>query len=439
MSAFQDGPRSAHFFPLVLQGNAALASLDTSLLSAEMVSALSAAPEGSCTGWGIPFEVDRLALLAKEPVSMALGPVNARWLIFMHTSDYVPTLIGSSSLASPGKGPGKDREIAATYTIAYEDGSQVSVPICRRFQIGPFQRTWGNPCYEAVAFQKPHAVRAHHEQPAKDWGFSQTRVDPADSGLFTNWLWAWENPHPEKAITGLDFRPGNGVVIVSAVSYGNTRTSPLRWQTRRKAMLTLPAGEKFKPELDAAGRLSQIQLDLGQVISAQPQPGYPNADWEHTYDNQLPVISEEHVLVEYTAHPEACFHLSAGQTLTVEELEAAASGNALQPVKPAVQRVTLRAVEKGSGKLAAVKLHVHGEFGEYLQPVDRHRIINPAWYEDYSADFAHQFKHYCTYIPGETRIDLPLGKVYVEISKGFEIRPVRRVYEITPETRELTV
>jgi hypothetical protein len=50
-----------------------------------------------------------------------------------------------------------------------------------------------------------------------------------------------------------------------------------------------------------------------------------------------------------------------------------------------------------------------------------------------------RWPHYCTYIPGETIIDLPLGKVYVEISKGFEIRPVRTVVEVTPDTEEIVI
>jgi hypothetical protein len=96
-------------------------------------------------------------------------------------------------------------------------------------------------------------------------------------------------------------------------------------------------------------------------------------------------------------------------------------------------------VERDSGKAVPVKLHVHGEWGEYLTPTDRHRILNPAWFEDYSVDFAHLGTHACTYIPGETALDLPLGKVYVEVSKGFEIRPVREVFEVTPETEEIVV
>jgi hypothetical protein len=36
-------------------------------------------------------------------------------------------------------------------------------------------------------------------------------------------------------------------------------------------------------------------------------------------------------------------------------------------------------------------------------------------------------------------LKLPLGKVYVEISRGFEIRPVRRVVEVTPATQEIVI
>jgi hypothetical protein len=109
------------------------------------------------------------------------------------------------------------------------------------------------------------------------------------------------------------------------------------------------------------------------------------------------------------------------------------------------QRVKLCVRDKQSGSLVAVKLHVHGEAGEYLAPLDRHRIINSAWFEDYSVDWAHtswalsQVPHSCTYVPGETTLDLPLGKVYVEISKGFEICPVRKVIEIEPDTRQVEV
>ncbi|NIM51990.1 MAG: hypothetical protein GTO22_22565, partial [Gemmatimonadales bacterium] len=70
---------------------------------------------------------------------------------------------------------------------------------------------------------------------------------------------------------------------------------------------------------------------------------------------------------------------------------------------------------------------------------DRHRIPNSAWFEDYSCDFAHAGIHYCTYIPGETSVNLPLGTVYIEVSKGFEIRPIRKTLRVTRATDEVVV
>ena len=275
---------------------------------------------------------------------------------------------------------------------------------------------------------------------------------PADDGPWVSWLWAWENPQPEKMIAGFRFEPAAGAVVISAISAGDVVEFPLRWQPRRKARLVLPEGETFRPDLDGDGLLEQIRLDLGQVISAAPRLVYPNDAWQEGYNNQLPELAAREILVEYTAHPEACFHLAgpAGSRMVpVAEVEGAGSDGtapdgAIHPVAPAEQMVTLRVVERSGGRPVPVKLHIHGESGEYLAPVDRHRILNPAWFEDYSVDFSHILDgddparaHACTYINGETTVKLPLGKVYIEVPKGFEIRPVRKVVEVTPETQEI--
>jgi hypothetical protein len=438
MKSFKDGPCSKLFAPLRFTGNASLDHLDATLLTPDLAAALQAAPRGTCIGWGIPFNIGRVALLARESIEVTWKPVKARWFIIMHTSDYVPTRLSSSSLLPPIKGPGRDREVAARYTLRYSDGTHASADVCRNYQVGPFQRHWGISCYEAVAHRKPFPIRAHHEQAAESWGRSQKRVDAGDEGSLTEWLWAWENPYPEKAVAGLVLEPVSGTVILSAVSCGNTASYPLRWQSRRKALLKLPTGVIFDPLLDDCGLTSQIQLDLGQIISVQPRPLYPQTYWEQSYDNQLPTLSQEELLVEYTAHPEACFHLPGNVSLQVAEVEAARE-EVLCSVGTPVKRVMLRVVDQTSGRPLTVKLHVHGEAGEHLAPLDRHRIPNTAWFEDYSADFSHQNRHPCTYIPGETRLDLPLGKIYVEVSKGFEMRPLRKTCVVTPQTDEITL
>ena len=449
---YRDGPRAPRFKPLHLQGNATLNSLQQGVgVSREMTEALVHAPHGECVGWGIPFEIDEVVALADEIVTVELDPITEQWFVFMHTSDLRRPEKNSSGFISPIRGQGQLAEHAADYIMIYEDGEEVCVPILRRHQVGMFMRRWGENCFQAVAHRKPAPTRASHEQTNPNWGQSQFRVVAGDQMPWVSWLWAWENPHPDKPIVAVRFEPVSGVVIVSALSAGNASSEPLRWRPRSKVCMTLPGDEAFQPSLDDYGLLSQIQLDMGQVISATPRAVYPERDWEYSYDNQLPTISDNQILIEYTSHPDAHFHLSTGLTVPVEQVESShesisSTTGPFEVIPPARQKVALQVKVQGSTKLVPARLHVHGQWGEYLAPIDRHRIPNPAWFEDYSVDFVHQSwdkpgqsQHFCTYIPGETSIYLPLGKVYVEVSKGFEIRPVRRVIEIKPDTEEIVI
>jgi hypothetical protein len=453
----RDGPASALFSPLALQGQETVPGPAELHMPEQLAAALEHAPRGPCIAWGIPFQIDELLVLRDRPLAVEFSPTTAAWLVFLHTCDLLPLDAGPDGLISPMRGEGQLAVRAADYVMRYANGGEERVPILRRRQIGAFQRRWGENCFEAVAHHKPYPLRASHEQVNAFWGQSQTRVQAANyrsSGdqpwPWLNWLWAWRNPHPQTALVGVRFEPGPGVVIVSAVSAGDAAAHPLRWRRRRKACLALPEENPFRPELDEHGLLGQIQLDMGQIISATPRPVYPNDSWAGSHNNQLPEQSPHQVLIEYTSHPDACFHLLDGAAVPartipvaqVEDTQPAPDLEAhavLRAVAPARKRVVLRAVEKGSGKIVPVKLHVHGQWGEVLAPVDRHRIPNPAWFADYSLDFVHLGAHACTYIPGETTLDLPLGKVYVEVSKGFEIRPVREVVEVGPDTSEIIV
>jgi hypothetical protein len=439
MFQLNDGPASPLFTPVPLKGNCSLQDVHSKDISNEMSQAIGFAPYGSITCWGIPFKIGEVVILLDREQMVAIDPVKARWLVFLHTSDLLPLNAGPGGFISPMRGEGRLNELAADYVILYRDGTEQRVPILRRHQIGNFSYRWGENCLQAVPSFKPHPLRAAHEQPNSDWSRSQVRVTFGNDNPWINWVWAWENPYPDKLITGIRFEPAPGVILVSGLAAGNVVEQPLRWRSRRKALVHLPEDVEFKPNLDEFGLLAQVQIDLGQVISARQQPVYPNEPWEDTYNNQLPSIAERKILLEYTSHPEACFHLWNGVIIPVQRVEIDDVGSLVQPIPPALQRVTLRVTECESKKLVAAKIHVHGTQGEYLAPLDRHRIVNTAWFEDYSVDFAHQDQHSCTYISGETVIDLPLGKVYVEVSKGFEIRPVRKIINISPDTKEVTI
>jgi hypothetical protein len=435
-----DGPASSLFSPLDLTG-LPVPRTPLSTASALLKAALSNAPRGDCVFRGIPFHVIEPLIVGDDVVRLGLPALRTRWLVFLHCAAELPLVANADGLFSPMRGEGRLGERACTYRVMYEGGSEAVLPITRRFQIGCFTRRWGENCFEAVSQLKPRPVRPPHEQLRKDWGSSQTRVRAGDEEGLLLWLWAWENPTPEKPIVSLQLEPGTGRVALFGISAGSVGSHPLRWETRRKALLSLEEGQGFSFDLDDAGLLEGIALDLGQVVSAQPRPLYPDATWETSYDNQVPVLSSSEVLVEYTAHPEAVFHLSGGGCVTMAE---AASGAARSPgplasVASSTRRVRLRVVEKSGGAPVAVKLHVHGASDEYLAPVDRNRIPNNAWYEDYSVDFVHAGAHRCTYIAGETTIDVPLGPLYVEVAKGFEVRPVRKRIVVDSATDEIVI
>jgi hypothetical protein len=456
--ALIDGPSSSLFRPLVFKGNADLSQLAGDIplamglgMSAEMAASLPASTTGRCTAWGIPFEIGHVAVLFDQPVSVDVPLGKARWLVFLHTSDTRSLPPGNGSIISPMRGAGQLAEHAADYVILYEDGSEARVALRRRFELGAFRRRWGENCFAAVAHRKPCPQPAHHEQPlasATPWGERATRVVAGDDGPWVNWLWAWENPQPEQIIRGFRFEPAAGVVVVSAVSAGDTNSSPLRWCARRKARLVLPPGECLAPVPDQDGLLEQVRIDLGQVISAAPRLIYPGDAWPNGYNNQPPDCSATELLLEYAAHPEACVHLSGRLgtgVISIASVEAGAAGQ-ISAVAPADRTVTVRVIETSSRLPVPVKLHLHGSWGEYLAPVDRHRILNPGFFQDYSVDFSHTVNwaelartHSCTYIRGETLVKLPLGKVYIEVSKGFEVRPVRKTVEVTPETETIVV
>jgi len=212
MIAQLDGPRSPKFTPVPLTGDTTIDQLAVAGLSSQMHDALQSAPAGVCIAWGIPFDIDSVVVLDTEPVSLQLSPLSAEWLVFLHTSDMQQPDGDENGIISPMSGQGHLGELAATYIVQYADGSVEHLPIRRRYQIGTFQRIWGENCFEAVAHHKPHPVHASHEQTSSDWGQSQVRASAADDGSWVNWLWAWQNPHPEKSITGITFKPGAGAV-----------------------------------------------------------------------------------------------------------------------------------------------------------------------------------------------------------------------------------
>jgi len=436
--ALRDGPASSEFHAVSLAGTCAFGELAGSAISASMKEAVAKAPRGACVHWGIPFEVGRPTVLQAATVFEQFRPFRAGWLVFLHTMDAEPLERDARGFIHPMRGEGRLAELAAEYIVVYSDGTEEATQIRRRHQIGAFRTLYGDTCFQAVAHIKPFPVRPLHEQSPNfyGWGGGEMRGRILDRGPWVNWVWAWKNPQPEKEIAALRLVPRSGCVIISGLAAGEAGTNPLQWRGRRKAILTLPEGLAFDFGVDHLGRRKQIQMDMGQIISVEPKRLYDAAKW--TGAPEAPGRSTREVLVEYTCHPEARFHLWDGSIVRVSEEEAGAA-HRLRNVPPATHRVRVRVLDAAARKPVPVRLHIHGASGEYLPPIDRARWANPSWFEDYAVEHLSLGRHISTYIPGETTVALPAGPVYLEIAKGFEIAPVRRVFTIDDATRDIEI
>jgi len=405
---------------------------------------------------GIPFhlgdaEGNNILSLKDGVVTLNFdAPVRCSYLVFIHTALTRRDAPDEDGITRPSRGRIILGDKVADYVLLYEDGSEQSVPIRRRFAIGEIRKDWGDECFEAVPLTKPIAIPSISERMSAGdptdafFGRSQTRVGFEGSQVPVGyWIYAMENKQPDQSVTGMRFVPADGTLLILGLTATTLEDNPLRWGRRQKTLITLPEGVSIgRP--DASGRYPGLGIDLGQIISVTPRLDYDNAHWQDGYNNKSPVRMENQFVVEYCGHPAARFTVAAKDKISFavgdcQKIADDAGVPSLEPINPADQDVTIKVLEAKSRKKVAVKLHVHGDAGEYLPPADRHRIPNPYWFEDYSPAYIASGTHFCSYIDGETKVKLPLGNVYIEVSKGFEIKPIREVYNITPETTEIVI
>ena len=182
--------------------------------------------------------------------------------------------------------------------------------------------------------------------------------------------------------------------------------------------------------------LDDLDIDLGSVISARAAWNYDPCglavgDASRAAHRLPPMPS----LVEYAAHPQAKLYLDTPNGLPVMTCPARHRWRVVE-VAPAYRPVAFALSKKEAARPTTVRLHLHGEAGEYL-PARRHRKVNGYWFEDNYGEFADLHNQYA-YVDGFCEVDLPLGTVYVEISRGYEVAPIRTAIEVTAESDSFT-
>lgn len=398
---------------------------------------------------GIPFALGEpgeknVILLDQHEVSIDLDQGVASnhavtYVIFLHAVEDRVTnyLDGLADFSVDGNELG---DLVADYALEYADGTVETTPIHRRFAIQQSRIAWGASAFAAIPALKPGVFATLTEEqslgrsPTGPYGRGETRhVAGRERSADRLWLYALPNPHPDKPLRRILCTPQKEKAVIYGLTLTTVAQHPLRPGVRQKARLTLPEGVK----LNKLGELEDLQIDLGVVISARAALDYDQTCWLSAEPVVQPAKSEQAVIVEYAAHPQARLYVPSGtDTHQVYDL-ATLNDEGLVAVAPAHRPVTVRVVEQGTQQPVAVRIHFHGAHGEYLPPRGNHRKVNPYWFEDNYGEFVNLHNQYA-YIHGECIVDLPLGEVYVEISKGYETKPVRTRFTVIPETDLVT-
>ena len=399
---------------------------------------------------GIPFAFGAAGqanaiLLDGGEVRIATDSLKASYLIFAHIVEdrrpELPSDLAEVGTIQPWEGTMAANELGdlvAEYALRYEDGATASIPIRRRFAIQQARVYWGASAFAAVPHTRDTVVRSASEMselgrlPADTYGRGETRHgsgrDAADEHI---WLYALPNPEPDKAISEIRLASKDERALIYGVSATQVKAHPLRAWTRRKLPLALPDGVKF----NAIGELDGVDIDLGTVISARAQLDYARDEWFGEATNAQPARSDSAAIIEFAAHPQAKLYLQTedGEWLATDLSQS--EGWSVWTYE-ARQLVRVR-VRDESGREVAARIHFHGEYGEYLPPRGNHRRVNGYWFEDNYGEFVNGQNQYA-YIPGHCEVELPLGEVFVEISRGYEIKPIRTSFQVTAETDEMT-
>ncbi|MBP1995614.1 CehA/McbA family metallohydrolase [Paenibacillus eucommiae] len=408
--------------------------------------------------WGVPFILGKhegsnnVILLKDETVELSFEhPSHDRQLLFLHAADFKETPTDAEGILRPMMGTPRLGETVCEYKLCYSDGTEVSFPIRRRYQISEFQTRWGENSFESVKHIKPRTMQAntelpHNQAPQIPWGQSQLRTTFQGFGSqMHHWLYALENPYPQKNLVRLLLQPLEGTAFIFGITGTNLATNPFRWNPRAQLRYTSAPGVVLNP----FGPEANIRIDLGEIIAVTPALDYRHEQWLDNANPPLPVPKPNEWIIDYTAHPDALLFVDNDHSMvstastvstvnTVIPLKELEKHQSFTQINAADRKVTLRTIDRSNGLPVPAKIHVHGEYGQYLAPVNGHRLPNPHWFEDYGTEHV-QGLHYSCYIPGVAEFKLPLGPVYIEVTKGFEIRPIRKQFVISAETNTIEI
>ncbi|MDA1280593.1 MAG: CehA/McbA family metallohydrolase [Chloroflexi bacterium] len=449
------------FMPVALDSVANGSRSNPQPWAKKTAAAVAKLPSGNQRYWGVPFKFladdpgdDLLVLAGNSQVRVEVGGKGSH-IVFAHFCDEIATttVAGQSSdylnpvVTAPG-------EHIANYIVEFDDGSEHSQKIRRRFEINQVQ-TRMQSGFVSRQHQGLSSLPFRGPYPDNAWGRWQTGVmvgDPPLSGRTAarddragrstpsgSWtIYALELPDSSRNIVSIRIESsGAAALAIGAITLFDGTVHPLR----HLPLETI--------ELDSNGRTAEkleVEVDLGVVARQRDIQKFNGADWLKDPVRgwgEAPRDPIKTASIDLTASADATLTVDGSEIEVGKLLESGAATSSDGKVKAKVltsQRTWVhgKIIDSTTGKPTAARIHFRSPDGRYFPPYGHTHEVNDNWFEDYGADLLLGDTQYA-YVDGTFQGELPVGDVYVEVSKGFEFEPIRQKLSIKPGQRELEI
>lgn len=425
-------------------------------------------PSGIQSLRGVPFSMakeegshnKRWLALSKQSKAWTTASVEmplqqkATYICLVNFCDWIPTPVhdGISQSYFP-QGAETDDEIKrlgqllAEVVLVYEDGEERALSIRRRFEVNTPSTPWNDDAFAAIRHYETSYEPVKPDQHVRSPRYGQNRLATDWPRSPTLWVCALENPEPDRELKAVRFEArAEDLLFVCGLTLFRGKENPLRHERLGVYRITLP-----EASVDPAKRW-RLSVDLGVVARTYKLGQFEGEKWLTEAAKGLgemadPEKPSPYLFAEITASNEATltildsqtrqrYEFDLGKAREDQEIKARSSGLRIEVLEARKTWVHGTVTETGTGSPTPVRLGFRSKQGRYIPPYGHFADNDIAQGQMYSSDL--RLGDDCfAYVDGKFQIELPVGEVYVEVTKGFEYEPVRRKLEIKAGQREL--
>ena len=386
-----------------------------------------------------PTATSKCFLLLREGhgVSVPVGKP-ALYVVFAHR-------LMQSDLME-GKGLGR---VVAEYVFYYSEGEEVRVPLRERFEISAvptdhiMRLALGVP-YRALPDQKD-SLMDRHEGP---WGMAGRRqMESVQATPLAYYLWAWENPHPDREIASLELVSKGPEILLGAVTLGHLNEPPFPRQGKREAQILFkdPGEQSDRFDLDVsvdrgvATYPHPLPVESGEQFLEDPYKGWGQEKSTGSSPSYVEIAAADSATVTVTQGSEEVGKVKWGEVQ--HQGSAETPRMKVELLDRGRNWVHVKVLDEDTGKPIPCRVHFRSPEGIPYQPHGHHSQVNSgmdSWHIDVGGDVRLGQVNYA-YIDGTCQGWLPRGDVLVDVARGFEYEPLRQRVQIEPGQRELTL